>query len=651
MRLGLCGWRRCVASIVLALGMPIAAAASAADESIVAAQDAFRAGDKVKLATQLAASRGHELEAYVEYWSLQLRLDEMPAAEVSGFLQRQRGTLVADRLRGDWLKQLGKSGRWEEFDREYPALVYGDQETTCYALQSRLARRDQAALAEARELWLDPSLPPSCEPVLEALVAAGRVKDEEVWQRLRALLETKRLSAAKATAAFLPPNRQPDAATLERIIDAPAAYLHKLKPNFAATRSGRELAMAALARLARQDSEAAARAFEPLKGKFSGAERGYIYAQLGWQGALRHQPEALAWYKAAGDTPLSDAQAAWKVRAALRAQDWRMVRDAIEDLPPQLSTQPDWIYWRGRALAALGRRDDAQLLYRSIAGQPNFYSNLASEELGLPISVPPRAVGPTREEIDAVSNTPAIRRALALFRVDLRPDAVREWSWALRGQNDRYFLASAEVAKRHQIFDRAISSADRTRDEHDYDLRYLAPFRERIEPRARELALDESWVYGLMRQESRFVMDAKSSAGARGLMQVMPATAKWLARKLGLKDFSVSQMSDMDTNVALGTQYLKLVLDGLDNHPVLASAAYNAGPNRARRWRDSRPLEGAIYVETIPLNETRDYVKKVMSNTVYYATLFEGKPQSIKARLGVIRPNGAADAVAGEDVP
>jgi soluble lytic murein transglycosylase len=185
--------------------------------------------------------------------------------------------------------------------------------------------------------------------------------------------------------------------------------------------------------------------------------------------------------------------------------------------------------------------------------------------------------------------------------------------WALRGQNDR-FLLYADPA-RNQIFDRAISSADRTRDEHDYDLRYLAPFRDRVEPRTRELALDESWVYGLMRQESRFVMDAKSTAGARGLMQVMPATAKWLARKLGLKDFSVSQMSDMETNVALGTQYLKLMLDGLDNHPVLASAAYNAGPNRAKRWRDSRPLEGAIYAETIPLNETRDYVK-VMSNTV-----------------------------------
>ncbi len=135
--------------------MPIAAAAATADEIVVAAQEAFRAGDKVKLALQLEASRGHELEAYVDYWNLQLRLDDMPTAEVAGFLQRHRGTLVADRLRGEWLKQLGKFGRWEEFEREYPALVYGDQEIACYALQSRVARRDQATLAEARELWLE----------------------------------------------------------------------------------------------------------------------------------------------------------------------------------------------------------------------------------------------------------------------------------------------------------------------------------------------------------------------------------------------------------------------------------------------------------------------------------------------------------------
>jgi soluble lytic murein transglycosylase len=146
-----------------------------------------------------------------------------------------------------------------------------------------------------------------------------------------------------------------------------------------------------------------------------------------------------------------------------------------------------------------------------------------------------------------------------------------------------------------------------------------------------------------MRQESRFVMGAKSSVGAKGLMQLMPATAKWVAKKINLRNFQPARVTEMDTNVTLGTHYMKMVLKSLDNHPVLASAAYNAGPGRARRWRADQPLEGAIYAETIPFPETRDYVKKVMSNAVYYNTLFEGKPQSLKNSLGIVGARGQGE--------
>ena len=209
--------------------------------------------------------------------------------------------------------------------------------------------------------------------------------------------------------------------------------------------------------------------------------------------------------------------------------------------------------------------------------------------------------------------------------------------------DDRALLAAAEHAKRQEIWDRAINTADRTLAQHNYSLRYIAPFSDQVLPKADKLALDNGWVYGLMRQESRFVMNANSSAGAKGLMQLMPATAKWVAKKINLTSFQPARVTEMDTNVTLGTNYMKMVLESLDNHPVLASAAYNAGPGRARRWRAERPLEGAIYAETIPFNETRDYVKKVMSNAVYYNSLFEGKPQSLKNSLGVVRARGQGE--------
>ncbi|MCZ7653761.1 MAG: lytic transglycosylase domain-containing protein [Rhodocyclaceae bacterium] len=233
----------------------------------------------------------------------------------------------------------------------------------------------------------------------------------------------------------------------------------------------------------------------------------------------------------------------------------------------------------------------------------------------------------------------------------MRIEGIREWNWTVRGMDDASLLAAAELANRHDIYDRAINTADRTQVLHDYSMRYLAPFREHVEPKARALQLDAGWVYGLMRQESRFITNAKSVVGAKGLMQLMPKTARWVAKKIGMKDFHPGRVQDTDTNVTLGTNYLKMVLDDLDSHPVLASAAYNAGPGRARRWRDVKPIEGAIYAETIPFNETRDYVKKVMSNAVYYSVLFDGQPQSLKTRLGTIQPKNGNDKPKAEDLP
>ena len=643
--------KRVLCALLLQFSVSVAFGATG-DDRVLLARDAFRAGDGIKLARQIDAVRGHDLEPWVEYWQLSLRLTDREAEPVRQFLARYPDSYLAEKLRGEWLKTLGLRRQWELFDAEYPKLVLPDQETVCYALQSRLRLPDPGALEEARPLWFSSSeLAESCVPLMEQLIAAGRIGADEVWERMRRLLEAKKLSAAKLTAAYLPARQAPGARLIDAVADKPVRHLALLPPRFESTRLGREMALFAVQRIARNDPVQAALQWEKIKGGFSDGDRAYLYGQLGWQAALKHLPEATAWYELAGDAPLSEEQLAWKARAALRAQNWRMVHAAIEQMPQQMQAQPDWIYWLGRAHAALGRREEARALYQRITGQPNFYGNLADDELGQPTGVPPRASRPTLEEVKEAAENPGIRRALALFRLDMRIEAIREWNWALRGMDDRRLLAAAELAQKQEIFDRAINTADRTLAQHDYSLRYLAPFREHVEPQARALQLDQGWVYGLMRQESRFITNAKSAVGAKGLMQLMPKTAQWVAKKIGLKNYQPGRVNDMDVNVSLGTNYLKMVLDDLDNHPVLASAAYNAGPGRARKWRDVKPLEGAIYAETIPFNETRDYVKKVMSNSVYYSALFDGKPQSLKSRLGTVGPRGSADASKTEDLP
>ena len=627
------------------------AAGVTGDDRLLAARDAYRAGDVARLARQAAAVRGHPLEPYVEYWQISLRLNDADAPLVRDFLSRHAGTYLADKLLGEWLKVLGKRQQWELFDADYPRLVQPDTELVCHSLQSRLRLGDSGALDEARPLWSAAlELPESCMPLMERLVAAGRIGPDDLWERVRRLLEAKKLGAARTAAAWLPAGQIPDARTLETIADKPLRHLVTLPGNFAATRRGREMALFAVQRVARNDPHQAAEQWEKIAERFSAAERGYAWGQIAWQAALRHLPEATGWYRRAGAVPLSEEQLAWKARAALRALNWQMVHDAVEQMPAPLAAKPDWIYWLGRAHAALGRQDEARALFQRIAGQPNFYGNLADDELGQPIRLPPRATRATAEELGFAAEDAGLSRALALFRLDMRVEAVREWNFSLRGADDRRLLAAAELAQRKEVFDRAIYAADRTLAQHDYSLRYLAPFREHVEPKARALQLDHAWVYGLMRQESRFISNAKSVVGAKGLMQLMPKTAQWVGRKIGLKDYHPGRVQETDVNVTLGTSYLKLVLDDLDSHPVLASAAYNAGPGRARRWRDTRPIEGAIYAETIPFNETRDYVKKVMSNAVYYSALFDGEPQSLKPRLGTVGARGRT-APKADDLP
>jgi soluble lytic murein transglycosylase len=619
------------------------AMAERGDAEFLIARDAFRNGERVRLGRQLEALQGHPLHAWAEYWALRLRLDEDDASGVADYLRRYPGAYLAEKLRGDWLRVMGKKADWQGFQRELPALVIPDVEVSCYAAQA-------ARTAEMmRPLWLSgQDLPQACEPVVDQLVAAGGLTVAEVWQRVRLLLEAKRVGAARGAAAYLPASEGFDGHGLEAIALAPARHLEKLPPAFAARRGGREVALFALQRLARNDPQDAATRFARIEANFSAEERAYAWGQFAWQAALRHQPQALAWYGSARGTELSDEQMAWHARAALRAHDWHALQRAIAAMPPTLAAQPEWIYWQARALAAHGRSAEARQQYLKIAGQPHFYGNLADEELGRTIDVPPRAAPPSDAELAVVAANPGYQRSLALFRVDMRTEAVREWAWSLRGMDDRALLAAAELARRQKIWDRAINTADRTLVQHNYSLRYIAPFSDQVLPKADELALDNGWVYGLMRQESRFVMDARSSVGARGLMQLMPATAKWVAKRINLADYHPTRVGDMDTNVTLGTHYLKMVLNALDNHPVLASAAYNAGPGRARRWRAEQPLEGAIYAETIPFAETRDYVKKVMSNAVYYNTLFEGKPQSLKSALGIIGARGQGETGVGE---
>jgi len=629
-------------TIALAFASALALAApKPRDEAFLRAYDAFRAGDPVKLARHAAGLEDHVLAPYLEFWRLKLRVEEMTSPEARDFLTRHAGSYLADRLRSDWLKALGRRADWQTFDLEIAPLVADDLEVRCYMWASRLAKGEDTVFDQAKVAWLEPrELPDGCNALVETFVRDGRFRVREVWQRARVLFEAAQLSAAQRVLEYLPADEAPDAKMLSQAATAPEKFLAG-GPSLD-KRPQRELALLALMRIARNEPRAAAEFLRTLGERLPEADRGFAWSRIAYQAARRHMPDAVRWFRSAENAEMNDEILAWKARAALRAGDWQMVRDAIDPMSVAARQDPAWTYWYGRALAAQDNAEGARAYYLRISEQPHFYGLLATEDLGQPFVVPQPYHAPSEEEVAKARANPGLARALALYALDLRTEAIREWVFSIRSMDDQQLLAAAELARRAELYDRAINTAERTSRLHNFQVRFLAPFRDVFRQYAKAHDLEEAWVLGITRQESRFIADAKSSAGARGLMQLMPATAKWVARKIGM-NYAPERVTDISTNVTLGTRYLRYVLEDL-GHPVLASAAYNAGPGRARRWRDAKPLEGAIYAETIPFNETRDYVKKVMANTVFYAAVHgEGKPLSLRQRLGTISPRSAND--------
>ena len=354
---------------------------------------------------------------------------------------------------------------------------------------------------------------------------------------------------------------------------------------------------------------------------------------------------------------------AWKTRAALRSgavPQWALVLQAVNAMSDEARKDPTWVYWKARALLGSGsseaQRGEAQRLLESIASVRGFYEQLALEELGQKIVVPQRPAPLSDEEKEAARQNLSLQRGIYAILLGLRSEGVREWNYATNlakpgGMTDRELLAAAQLACDREIWDRCINTSERTRTEIDLEQRFPMPFRESVTRRAREINLDPAYVYGLIPQESRFIMDARSHVGASGLMQVMPATARWTARKIGINDFKDEQINNRETNIAIGTGYLKLVLEDFSGSMPMAAAAYNAGPGRPRAWRNGPVLEAAAWAENVPFNETRDYVKKVLSNTTAYAAILTGQPQSLKARLGKVGPRESSQPEPNRDIP
>ncbi|WP_232411579.1 MULTISPECIES: transglycosylase SLT domain-containing protein [unclassified Methylophilus] len=598
-------------------------------------------------ATETLRQRRSPLLPYLQYWQMILTMDQLSYTQVQVFLQENNESLLSQRVRELWLKRLGRVQFWDQFIemRAQMPMYYSinDVGNQCYQVQAGIALDDPNAYEDGKKLLLaGKDLPADCQGMLEALQQVGVLDEKLLLTLYRDALFSNKTSLAKV---LVKRSSKTDAGLLKQIDDMAQNPAQALKKGGIQERSpyARALYMYAIHRQAKADLGVAKTSYQKYSGLLDNDEKQLAQAYMALEAARKHEPEALQGFGKVNAALLSSEQWEWYARTALRQQDWGTVLKVINDMPAVLAEESTWRYWKARALIAKGQVADANQILAKLSQERHFYGWLAAEDLGPVVSEPMATYQPSDEEVRQFSKQPAVKRMEALFDVEARYEARLEWMYLLEALDDPTRIVAAQYGLLKGWYDLAVLAADKTSRTHNFELRYPTPYRDYLQKASRSRAIDEAWVYGIIRQESRFMHYAKSSVGAGGLMQVMPATAKWIAKKLGWSSYNDGMLHDIDTNVNLGTYYMRYTLDTFNGQEVMATAAYNAGPSRARRWAANAPLEGAIYAETIPFSETRNYVKKVLANAHMYAPRLGLPMLTLKKRLGTIPARSTGD--------
>jgi soluble lytic murein transglycosylase len=563
--------------------------------------------------------RDYPLYPYLQAAALQHDIQQIDRASVESYLAQYPDWIPAADLRRAFLRELARRQDWGTFLALYqPGL--GDT-LACDALQARLAgggtldfERDLAGL------WAKPNLPDACDPVLAAAHDQGLLTDARLWTRIDRAADAGQAGTIASLVAWLPTAERATAQQLVLALRDPTAALAAASDWPDGTRQ-RQAATLALIRLARRQASSADTAWQKLQSRFrfSEAQRNRILQTLALYHATDFDDGALARLIALPAAAQTDGTREWRVRVALAQQDWSAVLAGLDAMPASQRQDGEWQYFRARALAALGHDDEARQLFEAQADKPTFFGFLSADRLDQPYAICPLTLAddPQREQV--LLANPGLLRAFELYAVDLPKLARREWTRALQDADPATQRIAADMANRRGWYDRAVftmSSGDALRL---YDLRFPLASQDGLVPQAEQAGIEPAWAYGILRAESAWMSDAQSSADARGLMQLVPATAALVAKRNGFDWGGGDTLYDPVTNIALGTRYLAQMAARFNGSPWLASAAYNAGPNKVDQWLAARgTLAPDLFVATIPYKETREYVARVMAFSVIY---------------------------------
>ncbi len=597
------------------------------DDTFKQLQAASKANDSARAANLADQLSDYPIPSYVSYYRLKPQLYNSdgsgnvnaPDDEIKSFLSANDGQAIADRLRNDYLYVLAARRDWTHFNQQYSQFALKDDVAIkCYDQMGQLDNGTSTAtvVSNTKKILIDSKAAnaKACQQLVQQIASRGAA--EEDINYFAALSAYNSASQGQAIAAY---SRQSSGAARMSSLISQAGNDSSASVGGAAS--------------------AAAGGMSAQQGALTQAYVGYAQARRAASDASSYFNNAYAQYK---QLQLPDDILGWQARAGMRAGDWALVGNAIDKMSDTERNTSIWLYWRGRAYSEQNQDTQAALFYEQAAaykGGFDFYGLMAREALGQTITLPAKT-NPTEADVAAMSKTPGFAQARKFYAMDMTFEGNREWNFPLRQLNDSQLIAAAEYGRRVGLLDRMINTSDRTSSVYNFQQRYPTPYLSIMENRAEQAGIPAAWGYGIIRQESRFVTLAKSSANANGLMQIIPSTARLVARSLGLNNFTLDQLGDIDTNVQLGTAYLAQTRDRLDGSLPLASAGYNAGPGRPPQWKNTltRSVDGAIFAETIPIAETRGYVKNVMANTIIYHLVMKQRAPKLKDLMGTVSP-------------
>lgn len=572
----------------------------------------------------LARLEGYPLKPWLEYFPLQRRLRSLPVADVRAFLRRYAGSLPASRLRTDWLRETGRQGRFDLFFEDYSPQ--SDPELRCHDMRRQL---DESAMPPrvvkaGLELWLTGrSQPPGCDEVFKRLRNRGALTDALVWQRIMLAARLGNTSLAVHVARrYGSKDQLAMADLLHRVHGTPSSTL-KLTSGRRDSDALRDVIAHGLGRYANQSLKAADTAWqgEQRRRAFTPVQAGIVQRGLALAAVATNHPRRLDYLRAVDPAGVDDAVERFRLREGLRARQWQDIAAWTAGEPRGATTPPlRWRYWQARALAETGKKAAAQEAFLALAKERDYYGFLAADRAGVPYAMVNRPIRPAPEERRDTDALGGLQRAREFYLLRRLGEARKEIAFEMDGRDlrGRELIAAAVNGWGWQT--EAILMLGQMQSYDDLDMRFPLLHRQHVEKFARARGLSPALVYAIIRGESAFVTDARSPVGALGLMQVMPTTARATARHIGLRLRSNQEITQVDKNIAIGSEYLRQVLRQFGGYFPLAAAAYNAGPSRVRAWLKGASCTPAdLWVDTLPFPETEGYVRRAL----FYAAVYE----------------------------